>query len=384
MSETPGTAATAVTGPDRPAPAVGGAPQNGVRERLLWADCAKGLSIIAVCYMHVISGVPGAKDSGWQWFSTVMDPVRMPMFFLISGLFAHRVISRTLGDLWYRRLWFLLVPYLVFTPVQAAIRISMTGDVTWASMLRAIALGDPGIWFLYALMVFNIAACLLRRVPPLVAVGMSVVPALAAAAAGLTQYNEITHLTAYLPAFFLGLHFREVYFRLSEAASDWRVVSAAVVAYVGWERVMADLTHRVDPDGWTSREAALMSVASLVRIFSAVPAGILLATWIARIPVVSTALAAVGRNTLPVYVSHHAALFLVNAVILRRLFESDPERWAFLTGMDTQIVIGLVTCAVAGMLFYRLGRVPVLKWVLYPPALPRRRRTGQGGGLSAG
>ena len=32
--------------------------------RLLWADCAKGLSIIAVCYMHVVTGVPGGQASG--------------------------------------------------------------------------------------------------------------------------------------------------------------------------------------------------------------------------------------------------------------------------------------------------------------------------------
>lgn len=340
----------------------------------MWADCAKGLSIIAVCYMHVITGVPGGKDSPWQWFSLAMDPIRMPMFFLISGLFAHRVISRTLQDLWYRRLWFLLVPYLVFTPVQAAIRISMTDEVTWRSVGRAVLIGDPGIWFLYALMVFNVMACLLRRLPPWAALLVSVVPALLVAAAGLADHSEITHLTAYLPAFFLGLHFRQVFFRLSERAADWRVIVGALGAFVLGEYALGVLTEFVDPDGWSAGEASLMHLAGLGRIFTAVPLGILLATWLTKIPVLSTSLAAIGRHTLPVYVSHHAALHVLYAIIIPGLLDRDPGRFEFLNGMDVRILLGFATCAVVGYFFYRLGKVPVLGWCLYPPPLPHRHR----------
>ncbi|WP_297003925.1 acyltransferase family protein [uncultured Corynebacterium sp.] len=374
MSDSVGTGAPVDADSHRtvtPSAAASASPASG---RLLWADCAKGLSIIAVCYMHVVTGVPGGQDSAWHWFNDLMDPIRMPMFFLISGLFAHRVITRTLGDLWYRRLWFLLVPYLVFTPVQAAIRIDMVEDVTWRNLGRAILFGDPGIWFLYALMVFNIAACLLRRVPPVGAVALSVLPALCVAAAGLTQYNEITHITAYMPAFFLGLHFRTVFFRLADLAADWRVILGAVVAYLGWEWIMDLLGAHVSPDGWTTAEAALMNLAGMARILTAVPAGLLVAVWISRTPVVSTVFAGIGRHTLPIYVSHHAALYLVNEEVIRPLVEGDPERWDFLTGMNTRILVGFAVCALSGYLFYRIGRTPILGWILYPPALPRRAR----------
>ena len=136
---------------DPVSPRDAGTSASSATNRLLWADCAKGLSIIGVCYMHVVTGVPGGTSTAWNWFNEFMDPIRMPLFFVISGLFAHRVIERTLGDLWYRRLWFLLVPYLVFTPVQAGIRLNMADDLSWASLARAILLGDPGIWFLLSL-----------------------------------------------------------------------------------------------------------------------------------------------------------------------------------------------------------------------------------------
>ncbi|MEY8566688.1 acyltransferase family protein [Corynebacteriaceae bacterium 7-707] len=340
--------------------------------RLLWADCAKGLSIIGVCYMHVVTGVPGGTSTAWNWFNDFMDPIRMPLFFVISGLFAHRVIERTLGDLWYRRLWFLLVPYLVFTPVQAAIRLDMADDLSWTSLARAIVLGDPGIWFLYVLMVFNILACLLRRVPPFWAVALSFVPALVVAAAGWTAYPELTHITQYAPAFFLGLHFRRVFFRIAAGAGRPAVVATAVLVFVGWEWVYSSVADIVRPDGWSTGEASVMSLLALVRIVTAVPVGLLVATWISRTPGLSGVIAAIGRNTLPVYVSHHAALHLVSDVVVPSLVASDPEVWGFLDDMNVLIVTGLLTCVVSGFIFYLVGRTPVLGWVLHPPALPRR------------
>ena len=73
--------------------------------------------------MHVVTGVPGGMETPWFWVSTVLDPLRMPLFFLISGMFAHRIISWNVETLWFRRLWFLLIPYLVYSPVQAVTRL---------------------------------------------------------------------------------------------------------------------------------------------------------------------------------------------------------------------------------------------------------------------
>lgn len=350
------------------------APTFTGRTRYLWADCAKGLSIIGVCYMHVVTGVAGGTASAWNWFNEFMDPIRMPLFFLISGLFAHRVIERTLGDLWFRRLWFLLVPYLVFTPVQAAIRLDMVDDLSWASLGRAILFGDPGVWFLYALMVFNIMACLLRRVPPLGAVALSLLPAFVVAAAGWTAHPELTHISQYAPAFFLGLHFRHLFIRLTTLAGNAAVILVAVIAFVGWEWISSALVDGLARDGLTVGDLSVMSLLDLVRIVSAVPLGILIATWLSRTPGVSRALAAIGRNTLPIYVSHHAALHVMTTEIVPALTASDPDVWGFLDNTHAMIILGLLTCVVTGFVFYLVGRTPVIRAVLYPPALPRRDR----------
>lgn len=343
--------------------------------RLLWADCAKGMSIIAVCYMHVVTGIPGASQTGWHWLNDFMDPIRMPMFFLVSGLFAHRVIERTLGDLWYRRLWFLLVPYLVFTPFAASIRLVIDDKFSVPNLLRAIVVGDPGTWFLYVLIVFNILVCLTRRLPPWGAVVLSVVPALVVALTQMASYNEITHITQYLPAFFLGLHFRTVFLHLARQAKDPRVIIAFVVLYVGWECVYGLVADIVNPDGWSEVERSVMSIMGLVRTVTAVPLGILVAVWISRIPGVRRVFSSIGRNTLPVYVSHQIVLFLVNSQLLPWLAETNPDTFGFVMELHPRVIIGLLTCALSGYLFYRLGKVPRVRWILYPPPLPRRRRT---------
>ncbi|MGP5622375.1 acyltransferase family protein [Candidatus Corynebacterium faecigallinarum] len=343
-------------------------------DRLLWADCAKGMSIIAVCYMHVVTGVPGASETAWSWLNDVMDPVRMPMFFLVSGLFAHRVIERTLGDLWYRRLWFLLVPYLVFTPFVSATRLVIDDNFSVPTLLRTIIVGDPGVWFLYVLMVFNILACLTRRLPPLAAVALSVIPAFVVALTGMAGYNEITHITQYLPAFFLGLHFRAVFMRLATLAKDVRVIVAVAVLYIGWEWLHGTVADHLALGGWTASDDSVMSLMDLVRTVTAVPLAIVVAVWISWIPGIRRVFAAIGRNTLPIYVSHQIFLYLVNVRLLPWLAQYDPDTFGVVMELHQQVVLGLLTCALSGYVFYLLGKVPFIRWILYPPPLPRRPR----------
>lgn len=342
---------------------------------MLWADTAKGLSIMGVCLLH--SGVP--DDSFLSVFSEALDPIRMPLFFLVSGMFAHRVIERTLGDLWFRRLWFLLVPYLVFTPFEAAYRLNWRGDLDFSTMLWSILVGSPAIWFLHALMVFNVAACLLRKLPPVWAVVASVVPLVVVLVLDLNQFasgREIIHLITYAPAFFLGLHARTLWFRLADAAAARRtwlpVLLAAVLAYTAWWSIKLPVVEHLREEGWSSRAHVINAMVGSAGALLTVPLGIVVAAWIARTPYLARVFAAVGRNTLPIYVSHQAVMFVVRHELAPWLVELDPESWGFLEGEYARFVMGVLSCVVAGLVFYVVGRTPVVGWILYPPALPRR------------
>src|SRR5699024_708546 len=72
--------------------------------RVEWADTAKGLSIIGVCLMHIVTAVPDGTSTPLGLLSSFLDPLRMPLFFLVSGLFAHRGLERPPGAPGARRL----------------------------------------------------------------------------------------------------------------------------------------------------------------------------------------------------------------------------------------------------------------------------------------
>ncbi|WP_186277142.1 acyltransferase family protein [Corynebacterium anserum] len=342
------------------------------RQRVDWADSAKGLSIIGVCLMHVVTGVDGGTLTAWGHFSTLLDPLRMPLFFLVSGLFSHRVITRDLTDLWYRRLWFLLVPYLIYTPVQAAIRLDFMEELTASNLIKAIIVGDPGLWFLYTLMLYNIAAVLLRHQPPWLALLISTVPLFVGCMSGAVMEQGYRQAMMYAPIFFAGLHYRQVIFTVAAKASHVKVVVSAFVVFALWELIYRGLEFYYF-QGWDEKIAGETSILALVRTFTAVPLGIIIAVWISHTPVLSTFVNFVGRNTLPIYVSHHAALTFTNTVIVPWMAEQTPGMAEALASPHVSILLGLATCVVSGAVFYFVGKTPILKWTLFPPALPRRR-----------
>ncbi|HIW96644.1 MAG TPA: acyltransferase family protein [Candidatus Corynebacterium gallistercoris] len=340
------------------------------RARVDWADSAKGLSIIGVCLMHVVTAIPEGTETSLGELSSFLDPLRMPLFFLVSGLFSHRILQRTLGDLWYRRLWYLLVPYLIFTPVQAAIRLDLVGNLTPESLIKAIVLGDPGLWFLYALMLYNVFAWVLRNEPPWLALLVSFLPMSIGAVAGLMEMQSFRQALVWAPMFFLGLHYREFFFRLAGKAYSFVPVVGFAALY-GIAEFLIREANRTLFSEWSSTIAAVTVATGFLRSLAALPFGIIVAVWLCHTPVVSNVVGFIGRNTLPIYVSHHAALHFLLPT-RRTLVESDPEMWEFFGTAMGGIWYGIGICVLSGAVFYAVGRTPVLKWVLYPPPLRRR------------
>ncbi|MGV0409861.1 acyltransferase family protein [Corynebacterium resistens] len=366
-------------------------------KRVAWADTAKGFSILAVCLMHVVTLVPGGMETSWGAAKTVLDPLRMPLFFLVSGLFAHRVIERSFPDLWFRRLWFLLVPYVIFTPVVAANRLYIDGKLfsnpppsitapsripglpvrldmhailthmDYEAVFKAILFGDPGLWFLYALMLYNIAAWSVRKLPVWLAVALSFTPAYFGSVAGLMSHQGIRQVLTYLPIFFIGLFFRKAIFRLANHAFSLPTILITAGLFIASEVINYALDHSVFAE-WDDTIAALTVGTGLLRIFAAIPFGIVFASWLAQTPIVAPVLKAIGRHTLPIYVSHQSALGY-GFFLLAAYQAQEAEFVEIFEQPISQIYLGFVICAISGFAFYGLSKVPVLGWVLNPPSL---------------
>ena len=156
----------------------------------------------------------------------------MPLFFLVSGLFSHRILERSFTDLWYRRLWFLLVPYLVYNPFHALTRMRIDNNFSMLNLAKAMVLGNVGLWFLYALVLYNIFAWTLRKQPPWLAIMVSCIPLIVGAFLGAGQEIFFRHVLTFAPMFFIGLHCRDLFFRLARNAfRPWLVVGSACLLY---------------------------------------------------------------------------------------------------------------------------------------------------------
>lgn len=73
------------------------------QKRLLWPDAAKGFAITLVVLTHLTSKhyptldlhVPEYVFLAWLGLSDVLAPIRMPLFFAISGYFAARSLTKS-------------------------------------------------------------------------------------------------------------------------------------------------------------------------------------------------------------------------------------------------------------------------------------------------
>ncbi len=135
--------------------------------RFSWIDYARGIAIILVCYRHVFEG---SKEAGvhvgdysfLEYANIFLYSFRMPLFFIISGIFVTGSLQKKGLKLYVEnRARSILYPYFVWGFIQLSLQIIFTrytnGHPTVSSYLnlfyqpREVA----QFWYLYAL--FNVS-----------------------------------------------------------------------------------------------------------------------------------------------------------------------------------------------------------------------------------
>jgi fucose 4-O-acetylase-like acetyltransferase len=132
--------------------------------RLGWIDYAKGIAIILVVYRHVVYGLKSSGLTVSQWIidgNNMFYSFRMPLFFLLSGLFFERSIARK-GEMGFfvTRVNTLLYPYVLWAFIQITLQMIFSSVVnarrTGADFLNILV--QPRhldqLWYLFAL--FNV------------------------------------------------------------------------------------------------------------------------------------------------------------------------------------------------------------------------------------
>lgn len=355
------------------------------KARLAWPDVAKGLSIIGVVLLHVSLAVPEGMDTLAAHINRILDPLRMPLFFMVSGFFSSKVFGFTFRDLFLRRLWFFLVPYLVWVPIELWFKFRqwyLFNDKPMPGVdryLEHIVEGRNMYWFLYALVIFNIVLWASRKLPWWAGLAIGFAPII------ILPLHEDQHMIGkavlYLPAFLLGAHLRRHIAEFAEHATTLRHLTRGTILYAvgftiaavwAWWNTVSDLSLPwplpfAETVGFVDLRLVVNSLVQLLML----PMAVIVAVLLSRVPVVSGCLSFLGRHTLVIYLGHPIALTVLYHYNMREWeLPIARESADILTSTALWMVIGLVISALGALALWLITRIPVLRWTIMPPSLP--------------
>ncbi len=279
--------------------------------RLAWPDIAKGACIVLVVLHHatklfVVAILPAELDAvgqAWVGFTGALRPIRMPLFFLVSGFFAAGAVtrpwpaarSRIVGGFWLYVVW--LTIFWAIYSVDTVMPANRTQDL--ADYAGELVWAATSMWFLYALVVYFVVAKVLRFLPPSVVLAAALALALAKSWYPIEEANRAAVLF-HLVFFLAGAYYPAVVRRLGERPAPAGLLAVLFVALtIG--TIMVGIPRSI--------QIVLLSLVGM-------PLGIAWAVHAARIPALAAPLVWLGRRTLRVYVLHFAVLSAVGHLSL--------------------------------------------------------------------
>jgi uncharacterized membrane protein YcfT len=356
--------------------------QTGViGARYLWVDAAKGICMALVVLRHFSLWFEGEINGGsaalWWTVSEFLSPLRMPLFFFLSGFLAVRALSRplrasqarTIGLYVIYALWTFLFLARLFIPAARG-----GGEAPTAGELALSLILPTSFWYLWALPAFFLLAWALRKVLGRHLVWALVPLAVLSIAGQSIEDATLGVLTDPMDALKLG--------SVSENAV-WFVLG--VVGRPLWLAAMerASVLRLVGGVAGYAAAYALLAAADLLGPGKIVLA--VVALWVSlnalalldmRTPVMR-AFAAVGRMTLPVYIFHIFAISAISGVVgiigLDVVLGANVPLWGTIVPPVAATVV-IIACRLVGGWILRSRA----RWLLEPrawfPVESRRER----------
>lgn len=283
-------------------------------DRQDWADVAKGVCILLVVLVHVTNKQYLTADWDWNGAPSLwglsghaLTPLRMPLFFLISGYFIHRSLSRTWNEVYRKRLispYYLYVVWLAihtvfwnFGPPLATESVSSVADGT-----LNLFLGTTSLWYLYALAAYFVFVWMLRKAPAWVPVAGSLLIAFAGVLVGHMLPGNGDSLLMNLVFYVAGARFPTAVATLVRN-SRVGVLGISGIGFVVLVGVIYGL--RID------RVPGLAAIAGVSAVWFGLTASVILS----RFRYIRIVGGWTGRNTLPLYVLHLPVLAVCEAIV---------------------------------------------------------------------
>ncbi|WP_438765320.1 acyltransferase family protein [Kushneria sp. TE3] len=296
--------------------------------RIDWIDAAKGVCILAVVLYHFNQIVLQQIDFGqtviptlWNLVVTALKPLRMPLFFLISGFLASRSVtgrgwgevrtSRVASLLWIYVLWVGL--YWLFTErVIEALDVEVVAagahPETALGMMVQLLSADTGLWYLYALVLYFVTCKLLQhfRQPGVLSIGLGVVLHLASSLLLPAGWWNIASLLDYFFFFALGCYLQPFLARHYVQCNIKRLLITGALTLMALG-VTWKLSAMEAPG--VKLVLALLMVSTTIDLFA----------WLTERFRMGL-LCHIGKRTLPIYVIHKLLIFALVIIMPETLY----------------------------------------------------------------
>lgn len=341
-------------------------------------DALRGLAIALVVAGHALflaayqlHGGPGMEAVSAYWvpvavaanpLASVITSFHMPLFAFVSGLVMWPPRDLPLSAQVWRRFKGLMVPFFAWFLLLyfAAVLIPATtigGPGTFLSGLLAAALGQGGLWFLYALFISVVAVLCLSRVPGSLWLMLASVVAAVVWSSGLIgsvpNVFELSYVLWIYPFVVLGYFLGPM--RPQVLKHRWAILLVGLVAYLPMLYLrhpvfvprlapvggLAVAIHRLGlPGGWTIAAALPYFCAS-----AAVMA--LYALYVGRAGLAVDGQAWLGRRSLGIYATHTAFML-----------------WFVSLGVHNALLLFALALGSAAATTAVLERIPVVSTIL--------------------
>src|SRR5687768_6628751 len=135
-------------------------PEAPTTNRLAWVDAAKGLSILLVVAHHAVWFLQrsGQAPAVVVAANEALASLRMPLFFLASGLFVAGPLAAPWRTVLHKRIAFFLYLFVLWTLLRFAFfHIPAMADVdpynstNVVDLALSLLIPGSGMWFIYAL-----------------------------------------------------------------------------------------------------------------------------------------------------------------------------------------------------------------------------------------
>jgi fucose 4-O-acetylase-like acetyltransferase len=138
--------------------------------RIQWTDYAKGLGIFLVVLGHTLRSLVNSSILNIPE-NNVIDrwiyAFHMPLFFLLSGLFIERSLSKPLKSFIIDKLKVIAYPYILWSVIQSMLMIIASEHtnkkMSWEELSRILYDPVMQFWFLYVLFIIVLGYAIARK-----------------------------------------------------------------------------------------------------------------------------------------------------------------------------------------------------------------------------